>query len=43
MKIIRGRKSIVDCVVELTDEGDTIQLSLEKNLKVVEHSPDIYQ
>ena len=29
----------MDCVVELTDEGYTTQLSLEKSLQVVDHSP----
>ena len=43
MKIFRGRKAGVDCVVELADEGYTTQLSLEKSLKVVDHSPTGFQ
>ena len=33
----------MDCVIELTDESYTTQLSLEKSLKVVNHSPDGFQ
>ena len=33
----------MDCVVELTDEGYTTQLSLEKSLQVVDYSPDGFQ
>ena len=33
----------MDCAVELTDEGYTTQLSLEKSLQVVNHSPDGFQ
>ncbi|MXV73208.1 hypothetical protein F4Z99_02885 [Candidatus Poribacteria bacterium] len=43
MKVIRGRKSIVGCIVELTEEGYTTQLSLEKSLQVVDHAPDGFQ
>ena len=43
MKIIRGRKSVVVCIAELVDEGYTTPLSLEKSLKVVDHSPDGFQ
>ena len=43
MKIFRGRKSVVGCIVELTDEGYTTQLSLEKSLQVVDHAPDGFQ
>ena len=43
MKIIRGRKTGLDCVVELADEGYTTQLSLEKSLKVVDHSSTGFQ
>ena len=43
MKEFRGRKSGIDCVVELTDDGYTTQLSLEKSLQVVDHSPDGFQ
>ena len=43
MKIFRGRKAGVDCVVELADEGYTTQLSLEKILKVVDHSSTGFQ
>ena len=41
MKIFRDRKSGMDCIVELGDDGYTTQLSLEKSLQVVDHSPDI--
>ena len=43
MKIFRGRKSVVSCIVELTDEGYTTPLSLEKSLQVVDHAPDGFQ
>ena len=43
MKIFRGRKIGTDCIVELTDEGYTTQLSLEKSLLVVDHSKDGFQ
>ena len=43
MKIFRGRKSVVSSIVELTDEGYTTQLSLEKSLQVVDHAPDGFQ
>ena len=43
MKTIRGRKTGIDCVVELTDEGYTTQLSLKKSLRVVDHSPTGFQ
>ena len=33
----------MDCVVELTDDDYTTQLSLEKSLQVVDHSPDGFQ
>ena len=34
MKIIRGRKSGLDCVVELDNESYRTKLSLEKSLKI---------
>ena len=40
MKIIRGRKSELDCVVELDNESYRTKLSLEKILKIANHSPD---
>lgn len=43
MKVFRGRKSVVGCIVELTDENYTTQLSLEKSLQVVDHAPDGFQ
>ena len=43
MKIFRGRKSIVGCIVELNNNGYTTQLSLEKSLQIVNHSPDDFQ
>ena len=43
MKTIRGMKTDMDCAVELTDEGYTTQLSLEKSLKIADHSPDEFQ
>ena len=43
MKIIRGRKSGLDCVVELDNEGYRTKLSLEKSLKIADHSPDGFQ
>lgn len=43
MKIFRGRKIGIDCVVELVDAGYITQLSLEKSLQVVAHSPDGFQ
>ena len=43
MKTIRGRKSIVGCIVELDNRGYVTPLSLEKSLKVVDHSPDGFQ
>ena len=43
MKIFRGRKSVVGCIVELADEGYTTQLSLEKSLQIVDHAPDGFQ
>ena len=33
----------MDCVVGLADEGYTMQLSLEKSLKVVDHSSTGFQ
>ena len=43
MKVFRGRKSGVDCVVELDNDSYTTQLSLENSLQVVDHSPDGFQ
>ena len=43
MKIIRGRKSGLDCVVELDNESYRTKLSLEKSLKIADHSPDGFQ
>ena len=43
MKIFRGRKSDTGCVVELDNEGYLTNLSLEKSLQVVNHSPDGFQ
>lgn len=43
MKIFRGRKSVFGCIVELTEEDYTTQLSLEKSLQVVDHAPDGFQ
>ena len=43
MKIFRGRKYGMDCVVQITDEDYTTQLSLEKSPQVVDHSPDGFQ
>ena len=43
MKIFRGRKIGMDCVVQITDEDYTTQLSLKKSLQVVDHSPDGFQ
>ena len=43
MKIFRGRKTVVGCIVELENDGYVTQLSLEKSLKVVDHSPDGFQ
>ena len=33
----------MDCVVELSDEGYSTQLSLKKSLQIVDHSPDGFQ
>ena len=43
MKIFRGRKTTDGCLVELDNEGYVTQLSLEKSLQVVDHSPDGFQ
>ena len=43
MKIFRSRKIGLDCVVELADNSYTTQLSLEKSLQVVDHSPEGFQ
>ena len=43
MKIFRGRKTPVGCIVELDNEGYVTLLSLEKSLQVVDHSPDGFQ
>ena len=43
MKIFKGKKTPDGCIVELDNEGYTTQLSLEKSLQVVDHSPDGYQ
>ena len=43
MKIFRGRKTDTGCVVELDNESYRTKLSLEKNLKIVDHSPDGFQ
>ena len=43
LKIFRGRKTDTGCIVELDNEGYTTQLSLEKSLQVVDHSPDGFQ
>ena len=43
MKIFRGRKSDTGCVVELDNEGYLTNLSLEKSLQIVGHSPDGFQ
>lgn len=43
MKIIRGRKSGLDCVVELDNESYHTKLSLEKSLEIAKHSPDGFQ
>ena len=43
MKVFRGRKSGMDCVVEFDNDGYTTQLSLEKSLQVVDPSPDGFQ
>ena len=43
MKIFRGRKTPNGCIVELDNEGYVTQLSLEKSLQVVDHSPDGFQ
>ena len=43
MKIFRGRKIGLDCVVELADNSYTTPLSLEKSLQVVDHSSEGFQ
>ena len=43
MKIIRGRKTGMDCVVELDNESYITKLSLEKSLCLADHSPDGFQ
>ena len=43
MKIFRGRKTDTGCIVELDNEGYVPQLSLEKSLQVVDHSPTGFQ
>ena len=43
MKIFQGRKTPNRCIVELDNEGYVTQLSLEKSLQVVDHSPDGFQ
>ena len=43
MKIFSSRKSDTGCVVELNNEGYLTNLSLEKSLQIVGHSPDGFQ
>ena len=43
MEIIQGRKSGLDCVVELYNESYRTKLSLEKSLTIANHSPDGFQ
>ena len=43
MKIIRGRKSGLDCVVKLDNASYRTKLSLEKSLEIAKHSPDGFQ
>ena len=43
MKIFRGRKTNTSCVVELDNESYRTKLSLEKSLKIADHSPDGFQ
>ena len=43
MKIFRGRKTPVGCIVELDNESYCTKLSLEKSLQIADHSPDGFQ
>ena len=46
MKLFRGRgpkKAVGGCTVEVETDGHTTQLSLEKSLQVVNHSPTGFQ
>ena len=44
MKIFRGKKQKVGgCAVQVENDGDIAQLSLEKSFEVVQHSPTGFQ
>ena len=43
MKIFRGRKTPVGCIVELDNESYRTKLSLEKSLQIADHSPEGFQ
>ena len=44
MRVFRGtRKEVGGCVVEVETNGNTTQLSLEKSLQIVNHSPTGFQ
>ena len=43
MKIFRGRKTDAGCIVELDNESYRTKISLEKSLKIADHSPDGFQ